>query len=303
MHKILTAVLLILCGNYMAAAQETEKRYYDEHLLLCSKDEARYIFTFTGKGTKWYVEEHNLDGALLMTGYVNSMDKSFALARDGRFVYYSASGHKVKEGAYTSGVYDGKWLFYYSGTDTLEREIEYRGGAKLHARDFDKRKGWVRSETIYGRDKGEDTTTYYSRYDNGQIKRVSGYKGGKVGAELCYTMAGIDTVCSEERGGKMYTFVEQMPSPPYNLGQYLSLNIVYPKAAKKANIQGRVAIRFVVNEDGSISDVMVEEGVSPELDEEAVRVISTMPRWRAGKQNGKPVKVQYTQPITFKLSD
>lgn len=303
MHKILTAVLLILCGNYIAAAQETEQRYYDEHLLLCRKDEARYIFTFTEKGNKWYVEEHNLSGALLMTGYVNSMDKSFALARDGRFVYYSVAGHKVKEGVYTSGVYDGKWLFYYSGTDTLEKEIDYRGGAKLHAREFDKRKGWVRSETIYSRDKGDDSTTYYSRYDNGQIKRVSGYKGGKVSTEHCYTMAGMDTVCGEEKGEVIYTFVERMPAPPYNLGQYLSLNIVYPKAARKANIQGRVAVRFIVNEDGSISDVMVEEGVSPELDEEAVRVISTMPRWRNGTQNGKPVKVQYTQPITFKLSD
>lgn len=301
MRHVLIALVAMLCGS-IAIAQETENRYYDEQLLLCSKDKAKYIFTFTEKGNKWYVEEHNLAGALLMTGYVNSLDKSFALARDGRFVYYSASGHKVKEGVYTSGVYDGKWLFYYSGTDTLEREIAYRGGAKLYSRTFDRTNGWLRSETIY-RAGNDDSTTFYGRYDNGQLKRVSIYKGDKAFTEHCFTMAGKDTTCSEEKGGKIYTFVERMPSPPYNMNAYLSLNTVYPKAARKANIQGRVAVRFVVNEDGSISDVMVEDGVSPELDEEAVRVVSTMPRWRSGTQNGKPVKVQYTQPITFKLSD
>ncbi|PQJ09909.1 hypothetical protein CJD36_018400 [Flavipsychrobacter stenotrophus] len=93
-----------------------------------------------------------------------------------------------------------------------------------------------------------------------------------------------------------------MPSPPYDMIQYLSNNITYPEKAHKKGIQGRVAISFIVNNDGSITDVTVVQPVSPDIDAEAVRVISTMPKWRPGRQNGKPVSVIYTQPINFKLN-
>ena len=94
-----------------------------------------------------------------------------------------------------------------------------------------------------------------------------------------------------------------MPSPGFDLGEYLSTNMMYPIAAKKANIQGRVIVRFIVTEDGSISDVTVIRGIGGGCDEEAARVIKAMPKWKPGKMTGKPVKVYYTQPITFRLTD
>ena len=97
------------------------------------------------------------------------------------------------------------------------------------------------------------------------------------------------------------TFVEQMPQFMGNMQDYLASHINYPAAAKEANIQGRVGITFVVNEDGTITDAKVARGIGGGCDEEALRVIRSMPKWKPGKQNGVALKVLFTQVITFKL--
>jgi periplasmic protein TonB len=96
-------------------------------------------------------------------------------------------------------------------------------------------------------------------------------------------------------------YVEQMPEPSVNLNQFLSSNLRYPELAKENNIEGRVTVRFVVNEEGKISDAMVIKGIGGGCDEEALRVVRKMPPWKPGKQNGRAVKVYYTLPITFTL--
>lgn len=99
--------------------------------------------------------------------------------------------------------------------------------------------------------------------------------------------------------------VEQMPSFPGGetmLKKYLSSNVNYPEVAVENEIQGRVVVTFVVERDGSITDVKVAKGVDPSLDREAVRVTKSMPRWKAGIQNGKAVRVKYTMPVTFSLT-
>lgn len=103
-----------------------------------------------------------------------------------------------------------------------------------------------------------------------------------------------------------FTFVEQMPEFPggqSKLLEYLSQNIHYPDSARNADIQGRVTIKFVINEDGSISDAQLLRGIGGGCDEEALRVVKAMPRWKPGKQQGKPVRVYFTLPITFRLED
>ena len=83
--------------------------------------------------------------------------------------------------------------------------------------------------------------------------------------------------------------------------QYLAKSIKYPVIAQENGIQGRVSCSFVVNKDGSIVDAEVIRGVDPSLDKEALRVINSMPKWSPGKQRGKPVRVKYTVPVTFRL--
>ena len=93
----------------------------------------------------------------------------------------------------------------------------------------------------------------------------------------------------------------QFPGGMAEAMKFLAKNIKYPVAAQEAKIEGRVIVQFVVGRDGNVSDVKVMHGVNPELDAEAIRVVSMMPNWIPGKQRGKAVAVKYTMPIMFRL--
>ena len=104
---------------------------------------------------------------------------------------------------------------------------------------------------------------------------------------------------------EIFEVVEKNPEFSYNgmsLMQYLGKSIKYPTIAQETGTQGRVIVQFVVNKDGSIVDVKVVRGVDPYLDKEAIRVISTMPKWKPGKQRGEAVNVKFTVPVAFRLS-
>ena len=108
----------------------------------------------------------------------------------------------------------------------------------------------------------------------------------------------------KEEETKVFDVVEQMPQfpgGPNALFEYLSKNIKYPVVAEENGIQGRVIVTFVVERDGSITDVKVAKSVDPSLDKEAMRVVKSMPHWIPGKQNGSAVRVKYTVPVTFRL--
>jgi len=108
----------------------------------------------------------------------------------------------------------------------------------------------------------------------------------------------------KEEETKVFEVVEQMPEFPGGqaaLLKWISDNIKYPTIAEENGIQGRVVCTFVVERDGSVTDVQVARSIDPSLDKEAVRVLKKMPRWNPGKQNGSAVRVKYTVPVTFKL--
>jgi protein TonB len=102
---------------------------------------------------------------------------------------------------------------------------------------------------------------------------------------------------------KVYTVAEQMPSFKGNVNQWLAQNLTYPATAAENGIQGKVVLKFVVDENGNVSDVQVVRSVDPSLDREAVNTVKRMPKWNPGMQNGQPVKVWYTLPVTFKLQN
>ncbi|MCH4181827.1 MAG: TonB family protein [Prevotella sp.] len=109
---------------------------------------------------------------------------------------------------------------------------------------------------------------------------------------------------SAEIENKVFDVVEQMPSFPGGnsaLMSYLNSNVKYPVVAQENGVQGRVVISFVVEKDGSITDVQVVKSVDPSLDREASRVVRSMPRWNPGKQNGQAVRVKYDVPVSFRL--
>lgn len=110
----------------------------------------------------------------------------------------------------------------------------------------------------------------------------------------------------EEATEEIFVVVEQQPEFPGGTGalmKFLGDNIKYPVIAQENGIQGRVITTFVVERDGSITDVQVVRGQDPSLDKEAVRVIKTMPKWKPGQQRGKPVRVRFTLPVQFRLQN
>jgi len=103
---------------------------------------------------------------------------------------------------------------------------------------------------------------------------------------------------------EIFMVVEEMPEFPggiAKLGDYLAKNIKYPQMARESGVQGKVFITFVVEPDGHVSNVKVVRGIGAGCDEEAVRVIKNMPKWKPGKQRGKAVRVSYNVPVNFKL--
>jgi len=108
----------------------------------------------------------------------------------------------------------------------------------------------------------------------------------------------------EVEEAEIFTVVESMPEFPGGMGElmkYLGTSIKYPPLAKESGIQGRVFINFVVEPNGSISNVKVLRGIGGGCDEEAVRVVENMPNWKPGKQRGKAVRVSYNLPVKFTL--
>ena len=137
------------------------------------------------------------------------------------------------------------------------------------------------------------------------ISSVNFDQGSDEGQEvLKQNQVVVEKVEEKEEETKIFEVVEQMPQFPGGdaaLMQYLSSHIKYPVVAEENGIQGRVVCTFVVERNGSITDVRVVKSVDPSLDKEAVRVIKGMPSWIPGKQNGSAVRVKYTVPVTFRL--
>ena len=122
-------------------------------------------------------------------------------------------------------------------------------------------------------------------------------------AVVSFTTAGAQNK-AEANSGKVYETSEVMPEYPGGvpkLMEFLSANVRYPVEAQRSKIEGRSVIGFVVEGDGSISNVSVTKGSYPLLDDEAIRVVKEMPKWKPGMIKGKPVRVKFNLPIYFRL--
>ena len=139
---------------------------------------------------------------------------------------------------------------------------------------------------------------------------VVGYASNGVGApssdsdKKVVAVVDIPKVKETPQEKVIFQVVEEMPEFPGGMAEamkFLAKNIKYPVVAQEAKIEGRVIVQFVIERDGSVSDAKVMRGVNSELDAEAIRVVSMMPKWIPGKQRGKAVAVKYTMPIMFRL--
>lgn len=239
--------------------------------------------------------------------------KAFANFKNVRAIYIPAS---VKEIAYDafSGCDDLEYLYIPLGSmEQFHKTIPSELCSKLREIDFSKVEKYrdivstkfTAPEIL--RDYGDDNYgDDYGEMEDG-IEPV--YSKSE---PVVYNVKGNDEddfaeetpIEPKASNNEVYVVVEEMPHFPDGteaLLDYIYRNIKYPADAKKAGIQGRVICNFVVERDGSITDIKVERSINPSLDKEAVRVIGSMPQWNPGKQDGVPVRVKYSLPVTFKL--
>ena len=123
-------------------------------------------------------------------------------------------------------------------------------------------------------------------------------------AVLCLMTASAQKTVVSQSNQNVYDQPEQMPEYPGGMPamiDFLQTNLQYPQDAIKQKVEGRVMVMFVVETDGSLSNVRVARKVFPSLDAEALRVVKTMPKWKPGKEKGKAVRVNYTLPVVFSI--
>ncbi|MDE7412757.1 MAG: energy transducer TonB [Muribaculaceae bacterium] len=176
-------------------------------------------------------------------------------------------------------------LKYYPNTNTMAAiwwndEVESGHPSKF------------RSATVYGNIKGlKDESEMMPR----------AYQEAVVKAPEDYSVTPKEEAEEKEDIISDYDTAPEFPGGMSQLMSYLASKIHYPEAAALNDIQGRVKVNFVVNKDGTIGDVKVIEGVDPDLDKEAIRVVKRMPNWIPGRKDGKPVKCYYNVTVTFRL--
>jgi len=139
--------------------------------------------------------------------------------------------------------------------------------------------------------------------DPGQ-KNLKGDKNADV--TIDEPVGNSDAKVTEEDPNKIFTSVEQVPEFPGGIEKfyaYLGKSIRYPAVARENGTQGRVIVSFVCEKDGSLTDIKVARGIGDGCDEEAVRVLRASPKWKPGIQNGRPVRVAYSVPISFTLAE
>jgi TonB family protein len=223
-----------------------------------------YRVTHKEPDGRYKIADHYLNNKLQMEGYFSDLKQEI---KDGFFVFYDRHGSRESQGNYTKNKPEGKWEQYYDSSAQL----------------------WYSENFIDGEPDGE----LVSYYKSGKIKRREFHKIKDT------TVTGK---CYDENGSEIpFTKFEAMPVPAFDYNTYLNTQIRYPEYARRKNIQGRVLVRFVVNEDGSISDVIPLNHIGGGCDEEAARVVSAMPKWKPGIRDDKPAKVYFTLPILFKL--
>jgi periplasmic protein TonB len=123
-------------------------------------------------------------------------------------------------------------------------------------------------------------------------------------AALLVYFISFNTLNAQEISNDVFVVVEDPPTFPGGneaIATYLAKNLNYPNAAHDAKIEGTVYASFIIEKDGTVSNVKIIRGIHPDCDAEVIRVISDMPRWNPGKQRGQPVRVQFNLPVKFRL--
>lgn len=244
---------------------QSDSMYYDKDWKSCGVQQAYYyrIIQTDSNGKYKVTDRYILNNQMQMTGYSSKKD---TLIYDGHFTYYKENGQVSEEGDYTNNIQSGEWKYYYADTNALLWTCTYSHG-KLDRK-------------------------LLNYYKSGKLKRKENYLEGEFLSGKKYDETGTEV---------SFTPFRSMPEFNGDYNQFIMRNLHYPYNAIESNKEGRVLVRFVVDTDGTIENVTIAKSVFPSLDNEALRLVKAMPKWKPGTQDDKPIKAWYTLPLVFKL--
>jgi TonB family protein len=314
--------LFILCSFVFCAALAQKKDttvYYLQRSgkVVSIKDSADFLLMISPPDTSvgkrlFVVKEYTVGGRLIMNGY--ALNKDIKLKYQGDKIFYYPNGKKMKVEHNNDGKIDFENEYYANGmfynTKKFETNTEPGKPHGPYLLTCNDSLGNVLTAN------GNGEWIEYNIYSCKTIGRgaiVDGSRNGLWSFTPSYTI-NLLTEYKNDRAVKCTNINEQGVETEVNttqvpefaggiegFNQYIKNNLTYPVEARKNNKQGRVIISFIIECDGSVTNVRVERGIDSSLDEEAERVIKASPKWKEGVQNGMPVRCAYTVPITFIL--
>jgi TonB family protein len=293
----------------------------DNGKLVANRDSADYFHFVSvpdSGSTLYNVAEYYRDGTKKLLGKSSKVDPP---VYEGQRLTFYKSGKKQQITIFKNGLPVGdEYTFFPNGKIYLQKKNPDNGDRYNYIEDNYLIKANYDS---LGTALVENGTGYYKGYDDkftyineeGTVrngKRDSIWKGTDKNLGITYTEnykdGALVSGASMDKGGHSISYTKRGIPPEFKGGleafsNYLGRSINYPDDARQNNTQGRVILSFVVEKDGQVSNVQVVRAVSPSIDAEAVRIIKRSPRWLPGVQFGRPVRVMYSVPINFSLSN
>jgi len=292
MRVHLPALFLVLLGALPCAshAQSLPAVYLNAREQETVPDSATHYRVVDQKeeAGSYAMREYSLAGTLLLQGSLSAIDPP---VRNGVFTWFHPSGAKASQVHYRDDKANGLYLAWYEDGQVSQRG-EYTSGRRSGRWLSVHRNGQKRSEGHYllGRPQGE--WRYF--FNTGQLSAVERLNQGRSVSLALYQADGTPS-----SAGGVRRQAPEFPGGEAALLSYLARNTVYPKTARQRNITGSVYIAYTVGEDGQVSQVHVARGLSPEVDNEARRVVASLPAFRPGREYNVPTAMTYTLPIHF----
>ena len=292
MKNILSLFIIFFIGSNISFGKDTITVYYDSdwEKVRSIKKAVYYRKAFKDTQGQYIVKDYFLNGDLQMSG--TYITKKFEI-KNGTFIYYYDNGQKKSEYNYVKNKRYGDCATWFdSGQIASKSSYDANGKTGKWIEWF--KDGGTDNEEHFLNDLKHGECTYY--HYSGKISAIEYYTNGKF----------IRSRYFDEQGSELPENLSKEVDPEFVGGEdmmarFIQDNIKYPSQAVKKNIKGTSYIHFIVQTDGSLSDVKVLKSAHPLLDAEAIRVIKKMPNWIPGKQYNRVVRVKFVLPIRFNI--
>lgn len=283
--------LVLVSLSLNVAAQDTTITYFDKDWDETSEDKAKFKRKGFATDEGWGVIDTYLSsGIVQMTGTFKTKKVK---KRIGDFMYYYENGEKEYGGSYSDGKRIGEWNYWYENGNKKLHIPNYIKGKSTGVETGWKEEGELDFKCSYVKDKMSGISKWY--HPNGEVSSEEVFKNDKLQDYTHFTEEG------KELANTKYLRKAKYRGGIKALYRYLKEEVEYVQEAIEDDVEGTVIVAFVINEEGSVTDIKVQKSVDQRLDKEALRVIEEMPKWRPAKLHNRGIKMSFTIPVKFDL--